>query len=232
MLCSQGLEMDFEYRLRAPRQVTGTRPPMLILLHGKGANEDDLFGLEQHFDDAFVVLSVRAPHEMAPGYYRWYERTDSPTGSVFDEAEVLRSRMFLIQSIKDAVMATGADPQRVFVLGFSQGGAMALTVALTAPQLVRGVVSMAGRLLPAIAPFAKEPEALAHLTVLLQHGSQDEVVPASESATACNLFAEMRVKQALKEYPAGHTVTPGMLKDAKEFLATQLAALSGTAEAA
>jgi phospholipase/carboxylesterase len=217
--------MNFQYLLRAPLETSDQRPPLLILLHGKGANEEDLFDLAPHFDPQFAVMSIRAPHEMLPGYYRWYERFDTPQGSMFDEAEVLASRVFLIQAIKDAVMATGADPQRVFVLGFSQGGAMALAMALTAPQLLRGVVSMAGRLLPAIAPFAKEPEALAHLTVLLQHGSQDEVVPSTESAVACNLFAEMRVKQALKEYPVGHTVTPGMLKDAKEFLATQLAVL-------
>lgn len=220
--------MDFQYRFRPPATPDGQRPPLLVLLHGKGANEDDLFPLADNFDPRFAVISIRAPHEMAPGYYRWYERFDGPEGkSIFDEKEILASRVFLIQSIKDAVMATGADPQRVFVLGFSQGGAMALALALTAPQLLRGVVSMAGRLLPAIAPLAAEREALAHLTLLIQHGEEDGIVPHRESANASQLMAELAVRLGFKLYKAGHTVTPGMLRDAREFLSIQLDALAG-----
>ena len=221
--------MNFEYLLKRPTETSEHRPPLLLLLHGKGSNEEDLFSyMSGLFDGRFIIMSIRAPHEMIPGYYRWYERHDTPDGgSIFDEAEVLASRSFLLQAIKDAVMATGADPQRVFVLGFSQGGAMAITLALTAPQLLRGAVSMAGRLLPAIAPFAADAEAMSHLTVLIQHGSEDEVVPNTESIAACQLFAELRVKQALKEYPVGHTVSPNMLRDARDFLTVQLDVLEG-----
>ncbi|MDQ7988109.1 MAG: alpha/beta fold hydrolase [Candidatus Dactylopiibacterium sp.] len=214
--------MHFAHRLRRPRDPSAFRPPLLVLLHGKGANEEDLFGLASHFDPRLLIVSLRAPHEMAPGYYRWYERRDTADGSVFDEAEVEASRTWLVQALKDCVMATGADPRQVHVLGFSQGAAMALALALTAPGRLRSVISIAGRLLPACAPYAMPAEALRHLTLLIQHGTHDDVVPVGESVAACRLFAELGVPQGIREYDAGHTITPSMLRDAREFLRVQI----------
>lgn len=219
--------MQFSCQIRRPAVPTSHRPPLLVLLHGKGANEDDLFALAPHLDGRFLIVSLRAPHEMAPGYYRWYERTGTPEKSVFDEAEIEVSRVWLIQAIKDAVMAFGADPRQVHLLGFSQGAAMALALALTAPRHIRSVVSIAGRILPACAPHAVPAEAMRHLTLLIQHGSEDDLVPPQESVTACRLFAELGIPLGLREYKAGHTITPAMLKDARDFLGVQLDRAAG-----
>ncbi|MBS1209163.1 MAG: phospholipase/carboxylesterase family protein [Proteobacteria bacterium] len=219
--------MHFDYLLRRPLTPPTHRPPLLVLLHGKGANEDDLFTLAKHFDPRFMVISLRAPHEMAPGYYRWYERAETAQGLVFDEAEIEASRTWLIQAINDAVMGLGADPHQVHLLGFGQGGAMALALALTAPRHLRSVVSIAGRLLAASAPFAAPAEAMDHLTLLIQHGTLDERVPHAESVAACALFAELSVKQGFKEYAASHTISPAMLKDALDFLRVQLDTAQG-----
>lgn len=214
--------MHFAHKLRRPLVTLTHRPPLLILLHGKGASEDDLFGLAAHFDPRFMVLSLRAPHKMAPGCYRWYERTDTPQGSLFDDAEIESSRVFLIQAINDVVMAAGADPREVYLFGFSQGAAIAIATALTAPHKVRGVVAIAGRLLRATARYAAAPPALRHLVMLLQHGREDEVVPLAESQAASALFAEIGIMLGFREYSAGHTITPAMLKDALAFLSVQL----------
>ena len=211
--------MNFAPLIRPPAQPPVQRPPLLVLLHGKGANEEDLFTLAGHFDPRFVVISLRAPHEMAPGYYRWYERKDSPQGSVFNEDEIEASRLFLMQAIDEAVIACDADPSQVFVLGFSQGASMALALALTMPHRLRGVVSIAGRLVPLALPHTMNAAALA---VLLQHGQQDEVVAFAETVAASARFTALGIKQQLQEYQAGHTVTPNMLRDARRFLSAQL----------
>lgn len=210
------------HRLRRPLSPPSHRPPLLILLHGKGSSEVDLFQLADLFDPRFIVMSLRAPFANASGLFRWYERQDTPEGSVYNEEEIQASRVYLVQAINDSVMALGADPQQVYLLGFSQGAAMAMSVALTAPRRIRGVVAIAGRLLPAIAPFGAPAESMGHLRVLIQHGLKDEVVPFSESAAACQLFAELHVKQGIREYAAGHTITPAMLREAREFLRVQL----------
>lgn len=214
--------MNFRCQIRRPLTPQAHRPPLLVLLHGKGANEEDLFALAGHFDPRFLVVSLRAPHEMAPGYFRWYERTGTPENSVFDEMEIEEIRIWLIQAINDLVMGLGADPHQVHVFGFSQGAAMGLALALTAPRHIRSVVSIAGRLLKAYAPHAAPAAAMQHLTLLIQHGSEDELVLPSESIAAGQLFAELGVAIGIRDYKAGHTVSPGMLKDALEFLGIQL----------
>lgn len=214
--------MNHIHQIRHPLIRHAHRPPLLVLLHGKGANEDDLFSLAEHFDPRFIVVSLRAPHEMAPGYYRWYERTGTPENSVFDEKEIEKSRIWLIQAINDLVTGLGADPRQVHLFGFSQGAAMALALALTAPRHLRSVVSIAGRLLAACAPHAVPASAMRHLTLLIQHGSEDDLVLPSESVATCQLFAELGVAIGIRNYKAGHTVSPGMLKDALEFLSVQL----------
>lgn len=219
--------MNYTLRARPPLAAIKHRPPLLLLLHGMGANEDDLFALAAHCDPRFVVVSLRAPHEVAPGYYRWYQREESPSGPVFNEKEIEASRVWLVQAIHDMVVAYGADPRQVFLLGFSQGGAMALALALTAPRHLRGIVSIAGRLLRAAAALAAPPEALSHLSVLVQHGTDDEVVPIAESMAAVALLAESSVMLGFRDYKAGHTITPAMLKDAMAFLTTQLVACFG-----
>ncbi|MEN3069421.1 alpha/beta hydrolase [Uliginosibacterium sediminicola] len=215
--------MNFHYlyrpAVRPPGTASAKPAPLLVLLHGMGANEEDLFGLAPHFDAQFAVLSIRAPIEIQPGYYRWYLRQDTPSGPVYDGREVLESRSFLIAAIESAVREFDIDPQRVYVLGFSQGAAMALSLVFTAPQLIQGAISIAGRVLDAIEPLHCEAAALAHLSVLLLHGTQDGAVPFEQSELAARMLSERGVRHALHAYNAGHTVTPGMLREAKEYLA-------------
>lgn len=215
--------MNFQYQLRRPTAPVTHKPPLLVLLHGKGANEEDLFALAPHFDARFMVISIRAPHEIAPGYYRWYERTeDAQSNSIFDVDEVEASRVYLTQAINDAHMALGTDPRQTYLFGFSQGAAMALAQAFSAPQHLRAAVAIAGRLLPSLLPLATHREAMRNMSLFIQHGTEDDVVPLIESASAVGFFAERCVKLGAKEYPAGHTITPGMLRDALAFLRVQL----------
>lgn len=214
--------MNLTYLVRRPIGDTTHRPPLLILLHGLGSNEEDLFALAPHFDERFLVLSLRAPFEMAPGYYRWFDRSETPSGRVIDQQELEASRKMLIQEINNAAMAFGADPRQVYLMGFSQGAMMALALALTAPQKLRGVVAVAGRVLPEIARLAAPQDSLSHLRLLIQHGTQDDVVPVSDGYAARELFADLHVMMGFREYPTGHNITPDMLADACDFLRAQL----------
>jgi phospholipase/carboxylesterase len=213
--------MNMTYLVRRPAHATH-RPPLLILLHGLGSNEEDLFALAPQFDERFLVLSLRAPFEMAPGYYRWFDRTDTSAGRVIDTQEFEASRKMLIQEINNAVMAFGADPRQVFLMGFSQGAMMAMALALSAPQKLFGVVAVAGRVLPDVAQVAAPQASLAHLRLLIQHGTADEVVPVADGYAARDLFADLHVMMGFREYSAGHTITESMLADACDFLRAQL----------
>lgn len=197
-------------------------PPLLLLLHGVGSNEHDLFGLAPVLDPRFVVVSLRAPNTLVPGSYAWFHVEFTPQGSLINPAEAEQSRQILIQTIQQAVAAFGANPQRVYLMGFSQGAIMSASVALTRPDLVAGAVLMSGRILPEIQPVMVEPEQLAGLPILLVHGTADAVLPIHNGRASRDLLSKLPVKLTYKEYAMGHEVTPQSLRDVQAWLGERL----------
>ncbi len=214
--------MELAYQLRRPWPVSKQRPPLLLLLHGVGGNELGLFQHVGAFDRRFLVLSLRAPHAMGPQQYRWFDVTFTTNGPLIDAAQAEASRVCLLQFINDAVMTFGADPRQVFLFGFSQGATLAYSALLTAPRKLRGGVMIAGRVLPDVAPLAAPRADLTHLTLLIQHGQADPVIPLANAGAARDLFADLGVALGYREYAASHQVTPDMVSEAAAFLQAQL----------
>lgn len=209
---------------RQPR-VPSPRPPLVVLLHGIGADEHDLLPLADALDPRLLVVSLRAPYEAEPMGYAWYAldwRTSPPTPRL-DEAE--RSRAALAELLPDLTARVGADPARVFLLGFSQGAVMALAVALTRPELLRGVVAHSARLLPFLEQPERRapPEALAKLDALVLHGVDDDVIPVENGRAIRELLGSIlgdRITYA--EHEAGHFVTEASLADAAAWIAVRV----------
>jgi phospholipase/carboxylesterase len=192
------------------------------MLHGVGGNETGLERFAAMVDPRLLVLSVRAPYTNAPGAYRWFDVRFSPQGIDIHAEEAERSRLAVIQFINDAVMGFGADPRRVYLFGFSQGATLAYGIGLTAPTRVRGIVGIGGRVLPEVAPLAAPIGALSHLTLLIQHGLNDPVMPVARGRATRDLFVNLGVMLGYREYEAAHEITDEMLTEAAGFLSTQL----------
>ncbi len=205
-----------------PQAAGDGAPPLLLLLHGVGSNERDLFALAPQLDPRFVVLSARAPNTRAPGSYAWFEVTFTPQGPVINPAQAEASRQTLLGFIDEAVAAYGADPRRVYLMGFSQGAIMSASVALTEPERVAGAVLMSGRILPEIRPLIAAPERLAGLPVLLIHGVQDAVLPIHHGRASRELLSSLPVALTSSEYQMGHEVRPESLAEVSAWLTAQL----------
>ena len=87
---------------------------------------------------------------------------------------------------------------------------------------LRGIVGIGGRVLPEIAPQAAPMRALRHLTLLIQHGTQDPLMPIERARATRDLFVDLGMMLGYREYPAAHEMSAGMADDACEFLSTQL----------
>jgi len=215
--------VDLPYVSREPR-VPSPRPPLLVLLHGVGADERDLLPLADGLDPRLLCLSVRAPHEATGNGYAWFAidwRTSPPA---YDLAQAEESRAALCDLVPRLVARHGTDPARTFLLGFSQGAAMALAVALTRPELVRGVVIHSGRLVADLAARIAPPEALAGLEALVLHGVEDDVLPVERGREIRDLLApRLGPRLVYREHAdAGHFVTKASLADAAAWLAARL----------
>jgi phospholipase/carboxylesterase len=116
----------------------------------------------------------------------------------------------------------GVDPDRTYLVGFSQGTIMGLSVALTRPEKVAGVVAMSGRFPDAIRPQLAPPEELRGLPILLQHGTEDPVLPIHYGRAARETFDGLPVRLEYREYQMGHHVTQESLADASAWLTARL----------
>jgi phospholipase/carboxylesterase len=204
---------------RLSRLTDGERPPLLLLLHGVGSNEQDLFTLAPQFDPRFVVLSVRAPLVWGPDSFAWFTVRFQGDQPIINAQELDASRTRLTNFISEAILAYNAHPARVYLFGFSQGAILSLTLALSVPRMLAGVVACAGRVPPEVLPWASPPGEISGLPVLLQHGREDVTLPIDWAHRARAMLEERGVVLTYHEYDVGHTLTAEMLADANAWLA-------------
>jgi phospholipase/carboxylesterase len=197
-------------------------PPLLLLLHGYGSNEHDLFGLAPYLDPRFLIVSVRAPYTLMPGGYAWFELGWTATGITIDFQQAQRSRKQLVGFIAEALAAYGGDPTRVYLLGFSQGAIMSATATLTEPELIAATVLMSGRVPEEIRPAIAGAERLAGKPFLVIHGIYDEVLPIQNGRSSRAILESLPVDLTYREYPMGHEISPQSLADVIAWLAARL----------
>ncbi len=206
-----------------PPRAPSPRPPLLVLLHGIGADEQDLLPLAAELDPRLAVASLRAPYEAKPMGRAWYAidwLTRPPTS---DLAQAEESRAALVALLPGLVREHGTDPARTFLLGFSQGAILSLAVALTAPGLVRGIVLHSGRVLPGLAARAAPAADLAGRDARVLHGTGDDLIPVSRGREIRDLLAPLLgARLEYREHDAGHGVTAATLADARRWLAARL----------
>lgn len=212
--------MTLAYTSRPP-PVASPRPPLLVLLHGIGADENDLAPVADALDPRLHAVSLRAPYEAEPMGFAWYAidwRTSPPTP---DLAQAEASLARLIPFLAGLPATLGTDPARTFLFGFSQGATMALALALARPELARGVILHSGRALPGIERRVHAP--LDALEVLVLHGIHDDVLPVERGREIRDLLAPLLGERLrYREHDAGHFVSEASLADATAWIAERV----------
>lgn len=207
---------------RPPTVHVAGPPPLLLLLHGVGSHEGDLMGLAPYLDGRAFVVSARAPFTLAPGMYAWFQVQLDPRNPVINPEQAETSRQILIRFLDEVTAAYGTDPRRVYLIGFSQGAIMSLSILLTRPDTVAGVVAMSGRILPEVLPKMALPEAMRSIPVLVIHGQHDPVLLIDHGHAIRDRLATLPVDLTYREYAMGHEVTPESLADVVTWLRDRL----------
>ena len=121
--------------------IAGSGPvPLLLLLHGLGDSESGFLGLASSLDGRFFCVSARAPHAFGSEGFAWFHVDFSRGVPAVDSSQAESSRLVLLGFIDDHVEAYGLDSKRVFVVGFSQGAMMGLSLAPVSGEIVAELV--------------------------------------------------------------------------------------------
>ncbi|MBK0398353.1 dienelactone hydrolase family protein [Limibaculum sp. M0105] len=213
-----------EPALTGPRHApsSGQTKSLVILLHGYGADGNDLIGLAEPLSQYMPDTAFRAPNapdrcSVNPMGYQWFPISwidGSPESEM--KAGFLRAAGILDAYITTAMAEEGVGPHETALVGFSQGTMMSLHVAPRREVSLAGVVGFSGRL---NAPERIEAEARVKPPVLLIHGDMDEVIPVAALGEAHDALADAGFPVAAHvSRGVGHGIAPDGLGLALGFL--------------
>lgn len=188
----------------------------IILLHGVGSNENDLFGLAGHLPEDFYVISPRGQFSAGPERYAWYHVDFSNGRPVINDGQEESSRELIrnfISQVKERY-----NLEEVYLGGFSQGAIMSYSIGLTHPGEITGIISLSGRILQQIRDLIKKEDRLQHVKVFVAHGIADSMLPVQYAREAKEYLQELNVQLTYHEYDMGHRVSEEELDDLSEWL--------------
>ena len=211
--------MKLKYKIKEPKIILD-KNPLLLLLHGYGSNEEDLFSFARELPDTYFVVSARAPYDMQYGSYAWYAIDFDADENKFSNIEQAKiSRDAVAEFIDELKNTYPIDAENVTLIGFSQGTILSYAIALSYPEKVQKVVAMSGYLNQEMCTDDYLKNNLSQLKIFSSHGTVDQVVPVEWGRKAKPFLDNLGVATVYKEYAnIGHGVCPQNFHDFKEWL--------------
>ncbi|KTC51057.1 phospholipase [Pseudomonas fluorescens ABAC62] len=213
------LHTDLPLKYLEQTQSDARNEPLVIFLHGFGSDEQDLFGIKDALPSTWTYLSARAPMPVQPSGFRWFAK--APGDGDYDgvTADLQSSAALIKDFVGKATVKYHTQPDRVFLVGFSQGAIMSYEVALRDPSLVRGIAALSGSLLPVLKAELKPGARLDKLAIFIGHGTLDQALPYASATRANEVLLELGLKPAFHGYPGmNHTVSEVEVQDLKDWL--------------
>ena len=193
--------------------------PLLLLLHGYGSNEEDLFSFASELPEEYYVVSARAPYNMMYGSYAWYAiNFDADENKFSDIGQAKLSRDLILKFIDELIANYPIDSKNVTLIGFSQGSILSYAVALSNPEKVQRLVAMSGYLNTEIAIDGFEKNDFSNLKIFASHGTVDQVIPVDWARKSKPILEHLGISCVYNEYPIGHGVSPQNFYDFKSWL--------------
>jgi phospholipase/carboxylesterase len=214
--------MPLEYIVRQPK-IANENPPLLILLHGYGSNEQDLFSFASELPDELLIISAQAPLSLGFGSYAWY--TINFEGSANNRSNLVEANESLlkIESFIDTIIKKhNADTNKLFLLGFSQGCILSMAYAFRNPTKINNIIALSGYINTDLLPHDYRINNYNTLDFFISHGSVDQVLPVEWARKSPILLNELNIKNQYQEYPVGHGVAPQNFADFKNWIIKRL----------
>ncbi|WP_029036146.1 alpha/beta hydrolase [Salinimicrobium xinjiangense] len=209
--------------IRKPKRPV-EKAPLLIMLHGYGSNEEDLFSFAEELPDELFIISVRAPYPMPPYGNAWYaiHWDGSANGKFSDDNQAVISREKILQFLDEVLENYPVDPDNVTLVGFSQGCILSFAVALSYPERIKNVIGLSGYINKDILKEGYENGDFSELSVYSSHGTVDQVIPVAWARMTKPFLDSLGIENTFSEFPVGHGVAPQNFRELKKWLEEHL----------
>ena len=210
-----------EHNYRAAKNTSG-KPKAIIMLHGFGSDENDLFSFASELPEEYAIISLKAPIRMQPYGNAWYNiYFDNSQGKFSDDKQAIESRELVSKCIDEIIEQYQVDKYNITLLGFSQGTILSFAVALSYPEKVRNVIGLSGYINQDILTKGYEKNDFSRLKIYTSHGSVDQVIPVQWARKTQPFLENLNIDCTYSEFPVGHGVAPQNFLELKNWLAKQ-----------
>ncbi len=212
-------DLGLKYIIRKPKNQSTQKAPVLLMLHGYGSDENDLFSFAEELPDELFIISARAPYSMQPYGNAWYAiHWDNNDGKFSDDAQAISSRETIVEFIGEIIENYPVDLENINLLGFSQGSILAYAVALSYPEKIKNVVALSGYVNQGILKAGYENNDFSNLKFYCSHGSVDQVIPVDWARKTKPFLDKLNIENSYSEFPVGHGVAPQNFFEFREWL--------------
>ena len=211
---------NLEYVVREPK-IKVAQPALLILLHGYGSNEQDLFSFAEELPDNLLIVSARAPLSMNFGAYAWYSiNFDDKNGKFSDLKEAKESIDTIALFIDEIKEKYTTNPAKTFLLGFSQGAILSYSLSFFYPNKIQHIIALSGYINTELLPA--EISRTIVTDYYCSHGSVDQVLPVEWARNSKPFLDKLNFKNVYSEYNVGHGVAPQNFYSFKSWIEERL----------
>ncbi len=190
----------------------------VVMLHGRFGNEDVMWLFAQTVPADWLILAPRGLHEDGEGY-SWHPRLPDEWPCL-DELE--RAVTAVTHFIHALPRQYHANPQRIYLMGFSQGAAVAYALALKYPRLIRGIAGLVG-FVPEACDTVVQPQPLNNLPVFMAVGTKDPLIPYQRSQQCAQALRLAGANLTYREYATGHKLNAQGMKELQAWWAARAA---------
>lgn len=205
---------EYFYKVIFPDNMReGEKYPVIYVMHGLGSNEEEILGLTEEFRNDFIIIGIRGSIIQGSGYaYFSIKGYGNPDRDSFLNA-VKKLEAFINQASSEYPV----DKNRQFLLGFSQGAILSMTLALIMGNKIKGIAALSGYI-PQIVKEEYEIKPLEEVSVFISHGEFDPIFPIAVGNANYEFFKERSRAVSFKTYSVGHEVAPGNKADMIEWM--------------
>ncbi len=210
------LSLAHNYR---PSNNPSTASPVIIMLHGFGSDENDLFSFASELPSEYAIISLKAPLSLQPFGNAWYHiYFDNKDGKFSDDEQAIASRELVVQCIDEIISAYNIDPDQITLLGFSQGTILSFAIGLSYPEKIKNIIGLSGYINEATLKEGYTEKDFSHLNIYSSHGSVDQVIPVEWARKTKPFLDKLNIASHYSEFPVGHGVAPQNFYEFREWL--------------
>lgn len=196
-----------------------SKSPLLILLHGYGSDENDLFAFANEMPKELLIISLRAPHKINPYGYAWYAINFDANQKKWNNLEQAKDAMKSINKcIETACSLYNINNSNISILGFSQGCILSIALALNYPKKFKNIIGLSGYICEDFLNQNYQKEKHKHLDFYCSHGISDQVIPVEWARKTPKFLKKLKINYKYSEFPTGHGITPQNFFEFKEWL--------------